>query len=70
MKANVAKDVELKGGDLNSDNVIDIVDLGDLLTNYNSSAALTADINGDGVVDVVDLGVLLANYNATAVVEA
>ena len=69
VKADVAKDVELKGGDTNADGVIDITDLGKLLNTYNSDTDLVADVNGDGVIDVTDLGKLLNNYNAIAVVE-
>lgn len=67
--ADVAKNVELKGGDTNADGVIDITDLGKLLNTYNSDTDLVADVNGDGVIDVTDLGKLLNNYNAIAVVE-
>ena len=66
---NTTKDVELKGGDVNADDKIDIVDLGKLLNEYNTNANLTADINGDSIVDIVDLGKLLNNYNAVATVE-
>ena len=68
MKANVAKDVELKGGDTNADGTINYVDLGDVIAAYNSDAE-NCDISGDGTVNYVDLGIVISNYNATAVAE-
>lgn len=68
VKANVAKDVELKGGDTNADGTINYVDLGDVIAAYNSDAE-NCDISGDGTVNYVDLGIVISNYNATAVAE-
>ena len=68
VKANVAKDVELKGGDTNADGTINYVDLGDIIAAYNSDAE-NCDISGDGTVNYVDLGIVISNYNATAVAE-
>jgi len=48
-------------GDLNSDNRVDVTDLGILLSNWGASGS--ADINNDGAVDVVDLGILLSNWS-------
>lgn len=54
-------------GDINGDNVVDIIDLNRLLANYNKSGEnLEGDINSDKVVDIIDLNKLLANYNKSA----
>ena len=68
MKANVAKDVELKGGDLNSDNVINFDDLTEVVLNYSTDSEV-ADINGDGIVNFDDLTTIVLNYLAQSVVE-
>ena len=50
--------------DLNADGRVDVIDLGILLSNWNSTAKPKADINQDGRVDVVDLGILLAKWGS------
>lgn len=52
-------------GDANSDNKVDVVDLGALAKNYDMAGMHwdQGDFNGDGVVDVVDLGALAKNYD-------
>ncbi len=63
---------KLAGGDANSDNKIDLKDLGVLKQQFNGDNACYADLqstascgdaNGDGKVDLKDLGVLKQNYN-------
>ena len=49
--------------DLNADDRVDVIDLGILLSNWNSTAKPKADINQDGRVDVVDLGILLSKWS-------
>jgi len=52
-------------GDANSDNKVDVSDLGILAANYGITAGAawsTGDFNNDGKVDVSDLGILAANY--------
>lgn len=51
-----------KKGDINNDSRVDVIDLGILLSNWNSTSRPPADINQDGRVDVVDLGILLSNW--------
>lgn len=69
VNADVVKDVKLLGGDVNSDSVVDYVDLGAVIAEYNKSSDVTADINADGVVDYVDLGIIISNYNKAATAE-
>lgn len=66
--ADVAKNVELKGGDLNSDNVINFDDLTEVVLNYSTDSEV-ADINGDGIVNFDDLTTIVLNYLAQSVVE-
>lgn len=68
VKADVAKNVELKGGDLNSDNVINFDDLTEVVLNYSTDSEV-ADINGDGIVNFDDLTTIVLNYLAQSVVE-
>ncbi len=55
------------GGDANLDGAIDVIDLGILATNYDSTGMTWArgDFNGDGAVNVVDMGILATNYDMT-----
>jgi hypothetical protein len=53
--------ITLLAGDVNADNVIDILDLASLATHYLSNDA-TTDLNGDGVVDILDLALAAQNY--------
>jgi hypothetical protein len=56
-------------GDANSDNKVDVGDLGILAANYGMTSGATwakGDFNGDGAVDVGDLGILAANYGKGA----
>lgn len=66
--ADVAKDVTLKGGDVNEDDVINFVDLGEVVAAYNSESE-NCDISGDGIVNYVDLAAVIANYNLESFVE-
>jgi hypothetical protein len=54
-------------GDLNSDGVINLIDIGIIIDNYERSPILNprADVSGDGVVNIVDIGVLIDNYGRT-----
>lgn len=52
-------------GDTNLDGMVDIADLGNLATNWQSSNAWTGgDLNYDGFVDITDLGLLATNWQA------
>jgi hypothetical protein len=53
----------MQPSDLNSDGVVDVIDLSILVSRWGSSDA-TADINGDGIVDALDLSVLVSNWGA------
>ncbi len=66
---DVTKNVTLLGGDVNQDGEVNIADLTNLLSDYNSTEKLDADINGDGSVSIADLTNLLKNYNAKATAE-
>jgi hypothetical protein len=59
---------ELIEGDVNNNNIVNLADLGALLSSYNkvpgdSGYLAEADLNGNGIVNLADLGLLLANYN-------
>ena len=52
-------------GDTNHDSDVDLVDLGNLATYYDTTSGATweqGDFDGDGDVDLVDLGALAGNY--------
>lgn len=53
-------------GDTNLDGQVDITDLGNLATNWQSTGVnwLRGDFNYDGVVDISDLGALATNWQA------
>lgn len=55
-------DVDPKPGDLNSDGVVNVSDILELLTNWGPCAGCAADLNSDGAVDVLDLLIMLANW--------
>jgi hypothetical protein len=42
--------------------MVDVIDLGILLSNWGSTARPASDLNQNGTVDVVDLGMLLGNW--------
>ncbi|MGN1121208.1 MAG: hypothetical protein ACI4RV_02500 [Eubacteriales bacterium] len=65
---NVTKDVTLKGGDVNSDDIVDFDDLTELVLSYSSESA-TADVTGDGIVNFDDLTVVVLNYLEKSVTE-
>jgi len=53
-------------GDLNSDGVVNLTDLSQLLSNFGQPGTLTqGDISGDGVVDLTDLSRLLGRFGIT-----
>jgi hypothetical protein len=55
-----------KTGDLNGDNLVNILDLSVLLSNYGRPQSQSnnpkTDLNNDGMVSIFDLSVLLSNY--------
>lgn len=53
--------INLLAGDINSDNLIDILDLAYIAGLYSSTDA-TADLNADGLVDILDLALVAGNY--------
>ena len=57
---------ELRGGDCNNDNVVDIADFSILAVAWQSDN-WEADINSDGVVDMADLSILFSNVGYTGV---
>jgi hypothetical protein len=55
-------------GDATNNNVINLSDLGLLISSYNKilgdpAYVPNADLNGNGVVNLADLGLLISNYN-------
>ena len=66
----------LKGGDSNSDNVVDVTDLLAIINSYNQKRDTPAnnpnykqgaDVNSDGANDVADLLLIINNYNQQGV---
>ena len=49
-------------GDLNSDSIVDVNDLLELIANWGDCSGCSSDLNGDGIVDVNDLLELIANW--------
>jgi hypothetical protein len=60
-----ASDFYLRAGDMNGDNVVNLLDYNILRINYGSTAGGPADINGDGVVNIFDYTLLQGNYGKT-----
>jgi len=56
--------LQLPGGDVIEDNVINIFDLAFIAGRYQTGNA-EADINADGQVDIFDLAITAGNYNVT-----
>ncbi len=55
--------IEPKSGDLNSDGVVSILDLVEMLMNWGPcGTACAGDLNDDGTINVVDLLTMLANW--------
>lgn len=55
--------VVLRAGDVNQDNVIDLLDITLLAANFNAPAPSPAlDVNGDGWIDIQDLSLVGAQY--------
>ena len=53
-------------GDSDGSNSVDVGDLGNLSTSWNSEGTwVNGDYTGDGFIDVADMGVLATNWNAT-----
>jgi uncharacterized membrane protein len=51
-------------GDLNCDEIVNVVDLSILLAQWGPGDSLSADFNGDGIVGPFDLAQLLANWGS------
>src|SRR5437899_140853 len=50
------------GPDLDDNGIVNVTDLGILLSNWGKTDKRSADINDNGSVDVADLGVMLSNW--------
>jgi hypothetical protein len=50
-------------GDLNGDDLVNVIDLSMLLTRWSSSDT-TADLNKNGIVDIFDLSMMLSNWGS------
>lgn len=66
--AAAAEAITLLAGDVNSDRVIDILDLAFLAGRYQS-ADPSADLNADGTVNILDLALVAGNYQQRAAPE-
>ncbi len=53
--------ITLLAGDINNDNLIDILDLAYIANHYGSNNP-TSDLNADGIVDILDLALAANNY--------
>ena len=51
-------------GDLNSDGVVNVLDLSTMLTNWNVTGISISDLNSDSKVNVLDLSILLKNWGS------
>lgn len=56
--------LQLPGGDINSDNSIDILDMASIGQQYGQPL-IQADVNGDRMVDIVDMALTASNYGQT-----
>lgn len=56
--------ITLLAGDVNGDNLINILDLAYIAKNYRTDDTLS-DLNGDGTVNILDLALLAGNYAKT-----
>lgn len=65
------KSTQLRAGDANDDNQVDLADFGLLGSNFGSSGfavnspGWSADFNGDGIVNLADFGLLQSNFGET-----
>ena len=59
----------LLSGDIDSNDVIEFLDLSAVLSNYNQVKTDPADVDGNGVIEFLDLSAVLSNYNKNAVVD-
>lgn len=54
-----------KPGDVNGDGVVNIVDIGLIIDNYDKNPSLSnqkADLNHDGAINIIDIGIVVDNY--------
>jgi len=53
-----------KSGDVNGDNVVNIVDIGIIIDNYGFTPPIDnrADLNKDNIVNIIDIGIVIDNY--------
>lgn len=69
-QAKASAQTELPG-DINSDGVVNIMDVSILLANYSKTRAQAsnpnADVNNDNVINIFDVSILLGNYGKTSV---
>lgn len=67
-RSSAATSANLAYGDINGDNIVNVLDLSALLTGYGTKTAAD-DVNGDGTVNVLDLSVVLSHYGKTVPTE-
>ena len=62
--------ITLVAGDVNGDNMINIMDMGAFRANFGKVGANIldpfTDVNGDGMVNIMDMGIFRANFGKTA----
>ncbi len=54
----------VKTGDVNNDNKVNMIDIGIVVDEYDSTNPIheRADVNGNGKVDLIDIGIIIDNY--------
>lgn len=55
----------VRNGDVNDDNVVDIMDLNETLLQFARTGTQTGDLDGDGQVGLPDLNIVLINFART-----
>lgn len=55
---------DLKVGDVNSDDKVNLIDIGLIIDNYDSTNPTNprSDVNNSGKVDIIDIGIIIDNY--------
>ena len=56
----------LRPADVNSDGLINIIDIGIIIDNYGRTTGFypRSDVNSDGIINIIDIGIVIDNYGA------
>ncbi len=60
--SNNPKTFRIKKGDVNKDDLINVADYTELLTDFKKTGARNADLNNDSLVDIFDYNILVENF--------